>query len=123
MLTFPARFITSLLTSDVAQTRLWTPLFAGWSVSCIRDLAVIRPRVIIQDNAARQSIGSFLMLALIGMGGPWELAIIAFIALLLFGKKLPGAMRSVGQSITEFKKGMNEVPKDSPDHLESSDNA
>jgi sec-independent protein translocase protein TatA len=55
--------------------------------------------------------------------GGYEWIIFLFIALLLFGKKLPGAMRSVGQSITEFKKGMNEVPKDSPENLESSDNA
>lgn len=55
--------------------------------------------------------------------GGYEWIIFLVIALLLFGKRLPGAMRSVGQSITEFKKGMNEVPKDSPDNLESSDNA
>lgn len=45
------------------------------------------------------------MLAFIGMPGPTELIILAMIVLLLFGKRLPGAMRSLGQSITEFKKG------------------
>lgn len=40
--------------------------------------------------------------------GGWELLIFALIVLLLFGKRLPGAMRSVGASITEFKKGMRE---------------
>lgn len=44
----------------------------------------------------------------IGMPGPFELCIIAGIALLLFGNRLPGAMRSVGRSITEFKSGMKE---------------
>ncbi len=52
---------------------------------------------------------SFSLLAFgIGMPGPFELAIIAGIVLLLFGNRLPGAMRSVGRSITEFKSGMKE---------------
>jgi sec-independent protein translocase protein TatA len=46
--------------------------------------------------------------AMIGMPGPFELCIIAGIVLLLFGNRLPGAMRSMGRSITEFKSGMNE---------------
>lgn len=44
----------------------------------------------------------------IGMPGPFELMIIAGIVLLLFGNRLPGAMRSMGRSITEFKSGMKE---------------
>jgi len=35
-----------------------------------------------------------------------ELLIFAAIALLLFGSRLPQTMRSVGKSITEFKKGI-----------------
>ncbi len=52
------------------------------------------------------------MLALFGLPGGPELIIFLVIALLLFGKRLPGAMRSVGQSITEFKRGMNEATND-----------
>lgn len=52
------------------------------------------------------------MLALFGLPGGPELIIFLVIALLLFGKRLPGAMRSVGQSITEFKRGMNEATSD-----------
>ncbi|MFK7818383.1 MAG: twin-arginine translocase TatA/TatE family subunit [Planctomycetaceae bacterium] len=56
--------------------------------------------------------------------GGYEWIIFLLIALLLFGKRLPGAMRSVGQSITEFKRGMNEPTDDSSEkHVESSDNA
>ena len=38
-------------------------------------------------------------------GGP-ELIIVAFVALLLFGNRLPNVMRSLGKSVTEFKKGI-----------------
>lgn len=60
----------------------------------------------------------------IGFGGPWELAIIAVIVLILFGKRLPGAAKSLGQSFSEFKKGIkqgaeDEANSDSTDHVES----
>jgi sec-independent protein translocase protein TatA len=38
---------------------------------------------------------------------PIQLAVVGFIALMLFGKRLPEVMRSLGKGITEFKKGMN----------------
>ncbi len=38
-------------------------------------------------------------------GGP-ELLVVAFIALLLFGNRLPNIMRSLGKSVTEFKRGV-----------------
>jgi len=44
-----------------------------------------------------------------GAPGLPELLIIAVIVLVLFGKRLPSVMRSLGTSITEFKKGINEV--------------
>jgi sec-independent protein translocase protein TatA len=37
-----------------------------------------------------------------------ELMIVALIVLVLFGSRLPKVMRSLGSSITEFKKGVNE---------------
>ena len=37
-----------------------------------------------------------------------ELLIVAVIILVLFGSRLPKVMRSLGSSITEFKKGVNE---------------
>ena len=54
------------------------------------------------------------MFALLSMPGPMELVILGVIILLLFGSRLPGVMRSLGSSITEFKKGTREG-EDDPD--------
>ena len=57
------------------------------------------------------------------MPGLPEMAIFAVIVLVLFGKRLPGAMRSLGQSVGELKKGLNEsdeVDAPAPPALESS---
>jgi sec-independent protein translocase protein TatA len=50
---------------------------------------------------------TFAFLPFIGNIGAPELLILAFIALLLFGKRLPEVMRGLGKGITEFKKGMS----------------
>ena len=44
--------------------------------------------------------------------GVWELGLILGIAVVLFGSRLPQTMRSVGKSITEFKKGIKEGEND-----------
>lgn len=49
------------------------------------------------------------MLAFIGMPGPMEMLIICAVMLLLFGNRLPSVMRSLGGSITAFKKGLNDI--------------
>ncbi len=42
------------------------------------------------------------------LGGP-ELIIVGFVALLIFGNRLPSVMRSLGKSVTEFKKGVSGI--------------
>lgn len=49
-----------------------------------------------------------------------ELLILAGIVLLLFGSRLPSVMRSLGSSITSFKKGMREgEDEEERGHLDS----
>ena len=47
-----------------------------------------------------------------GVPGPTEMIVIAAVVLLLFGNRLPGAMRSLGRSVVEFKKGIQGVEDD-----------
>ena len=44
-----------------------------------------------------------------GLPGGYEFLVVAFVALLIFGNRLPGVMKSLGQGITEFKKGVNGI--------------
>jgi sec-independent protein translocase protein TatA len=47
-------------------------------------------------------------LFLAGLPGQWEWLIVLFIILILFGRRLPGVARSLGQGISSFKKGLND---------------
>jgi sec-independent protein translocase protein TatA len=47
-----------------------------------------------------------------GMPGGVEWIIILVIALLIFGKRLPEVMKSMGKGIVEFKKGVKGVEED-----------
>ena len=44
--------------------------------------------------------------------GAMELVIVLVIVMVLFGNRLPGTMRSLGQSLVQFKKGMREDDND-----------
>jgi sec-independent protein translocase protein TatA len=45
---------------------------------------------------------------LLFIGSPWQLLVVLIVVLMLFGKRLPDLMRSLGASMTEFKKGIKE---------------
>jgi sec-independent protein translocase protein TatA len=49
---------------------------------------------------------------------PYDMVIIGIIALLFFGNRLPSVMRSLGEGVTEFKKGLEGVPQDDGKKLE-----
>ena len=50
-------------------------------------------------------------LSMLGIG-PMELMIVLLIGLLLFGNRLPATMRSLGKSVNEFKKGVQDGEND-----------
>ena len=54
---------------------------------------------------------TFTTFAMMGLGTV-ELIIVAGVILLLFGNRLPGAMKSLGQSFVAFKKGIKEGEED-----------
>ena len=63
------------------------------------------------------------------MPGGMEWIIILIVALLIFGKRLPEVMKSMGKGIVEFKKGVKGVEDDvedaiekKPDKLETAEN-
>jgi sec-independent protein translocase protein TatA len=59
---------------------------------------------------------------LIGTPGWAELALIAFIILLLFGKnRLPGLAKSIGSGIHEFRKGISGQPVNDEDDTEETE--
>jgi len=46
------------------------------------------------------------------IGTPTQMIIILVVILLLFGSRLPSLMRSLGSSVTEFKKGIKQGDED-----------
>jgi sec-independent protein translocase protein TatA len=58
-------------------------------------------------------------LPLVAFLGTWEIVIIALVLLLLFGTRLPKLARSLGQSVNEFKGGLDDGKKAADDVKES----
>ena len=54
-----------------------------------------------------------MVLAYIMQPTAWLILIV--VVLVLFGSRLPAAMRSLGSSVTSFKKGMKEGERDDDD--------
>ena len=42
----------------------------------------------------------------------WHMLFIGLIVLLLFGNRLPSVMRSLGEGVVEFKKGLQGIEED-----------
>ncbi len=55
------------------------------------------------------------MIAILGLSSTWQWLVILFVALLLFGHRLPGMARSLGSGITEFKRGLGSGEDDDDD--------
>lgn len=58
------------------------------------------------------------LVAFMGVGPP-EMIVLGVLAVLLFGNRLPSVMRSLGQGMTEFKKGLRGIE----DEIESAASA
>lgn len=62
--------------------------------------------------------------AFIGMPGGMEWIVIGLVALLLFGKRLPGVAKSLGQSLHEFRSGLNTgAAPDAPEEKQAADSS
>jgi sec-independent protein translocase protein TatA len=60
----------------------------------------------------------------IGPLGTWEILIILFIVLLLFGaNRLPEMARGIGQSVREFRKGIRDFKDDVESEVKEDDKA
>lgn len=50
---------------------------------------------------------------LVGSFGTWEIILIVFVILLLFGgKKIPELMKGLGKGVRSFKEGLKDVEKE-----------
>ena len=64
---------------------------------------------------------SILLLFIFGQG-PWEIFIIFFVVLLLFGgKKIPELMRGIGKGIREFNAARSSIEQEIKDGMREND--
>jgi sec-independent protein translocase protein TatA len=62
----------------------------------------------------RQIWGSAMPVLFGNFLSPSDLLVVAVLAFLFFGNRLPTMMRSLGEGVTEFKKGLNGADGDEP---------
>lgn len=62
-----------------------------------------------------------VLFGVFGASSPIVYIIVAGIAFLLFGNRLPSVMRSLGRSVVEFKKGVAGIEDDIDDAVRSTD--
>ena len=55
------------------------------------------------------------MIPVLALLGPGEMIFFGVIVLVLFGSRLPSVMKSLGQSVTSFKTGLNDKDETTPD--------
>ena len=56
-----------------------------------------------------------------GFSGPVAYVVLALVAFLLFGNRLPSVMRSLGRSVVEFKKGVAGIEDEIDEAVRSAD--
>jgi len=61
------------------------------------------------------------LFAFFGASNPIVYVALAMVAFLLFGNRLPSVMRSLGRSVTEFKKGVAGIEDDINDAVSNSE--
>ncbi len=59
---------------------------------------------------------------MISMPGGWEWIVIGIIVFLVFGRKLPNTMKSLGKNFANFRQGLKGVEKEMKDVKEIKDN-
>ena len=61
------------------------------------------------------------LFAVFGVNSPVVYIMVALVAFLLFGNRLPSVMRSLGRSVVEFKKGVAGIEDDIDEAVRSAD--
>jgi len=66
-------------------------------------------------------MSNIVLFSFLGASSPIAYIALAIVAFLLFGNRLPSVMRSLGRSVTEFKKGVNGIEEEVDDAVRTSE--
>jgi sec-independent protein translocase protein TatA len=67
-------------------------------------------------------MSNIVLFSIFGASSPIAYIALAIVAFLLFGNRLPSVMRSLGRSVTEFKRGVNGIEEEVDDAVRTSEN-